>query len=248
MGARGGRLEVGDVPVEPRLRPAELAARRPRAAAHQGPATRPTGRRRASTSSTATSGGRTRSPQTEAPGFQLGDLPQAARWRQEIKVSVRNLRTPTFVTAGFTVGQPHRASRASAASRPAWPASWPSSRSLRRGDTYTLKVYSPNPNGRQLAATPAPLRAVAGRVPRHPRARRARARDPRPAHRAARARAARRRVPRVRRAASAPEGSRRGPGARVEPAVPALRAQRPVALLAARAAAQARRRRRRSRS
>jgi protein-glutamine gamma-glutamyltransferase len=92
--------------------------------------------------------------QTEAPDFQLGDLPQAARWRQEIKVSVRNLRTPTFVTAGFTVGQPTGLKGVS--SYPTGVAGiLASTRSLRRGDTYTLKVYSPNPNGRQLGATPA---------------------------------------------------------------------------------------------
>jgi transglutaminase-like putative cysteine protease len=92
--------------------------------------------------------------QTEAPDFQLGDLPQSARWRQEIKVNVRNLRTPTFVTAGFTLGLPTGMKGVS--SYPAGVAGiLAASRSLRRGDTYTLKVYSPNPNGRQLAATPA---------------------------------------------------------------------------------------------
>jgi transglutaminase-like putative cysteine protease len=92
--------------------------------------------------------------QTEAPGFQLGDLPQSARWRQEIKVSVRNLRTPTFVTAGFMVGQPTGLKGIS--SFPTGVAGiLASSRSLHRGDSYTLKVYNPNPNPRQLGATPA---------------------------------------------------------------------------------------------
>jgi transglutaminase-like putative cysteine protease len=92
--------------------------------------------------------------QTEAPDFQLGDLPQSARWRQEINVNVRNLRTPTFVTAGFTVGQPTGLKGVN--SYPTGVAGiLASTRSLRRGDTYALKVYSPNPNGRQLGATPA---------------------------------------------------------------------------------------------
>jgi len=90
--------------------------------------------------------------QTGAPDFQLGDLPQSARWRQQIKVSVRNLRTPTFVTAGFTVGPPSGLKGVS--SFPTGVAGiQAATRSLRRGDSYTLRVYTPNPNGRQLAAT-----------------------------------------------------------------------------------------------
>jgi transglutaminase-like putative cysteine protease len=92
--------------------------------------------------------------QTEAPDFQLGGLQQAARWRQEIKVSVRNLRSPTFVTAGFFVSPP--VGMKGVSSYPTGVAGiLAASRSLRRGDTYTLKVYTPNPNPRQLGATPA---------------------------------------------------------------------------------------------
>jgi MYXO-CTERM domain-containing protein len=159
--------------------------------------------------------------QTEAPGFQLGDLPQSARWRQEIKVNVRNLRTTTFITAGFTVGQP--TGLKGVTSYPTGVAAiLASTRSLRRGDTYTLKVYNPNPNGRQLGATPARYEPwlAAYRDLRVPDKRGPEVRDPttgRLEH-----------VPLdVEFPAfgekGVPEGTRRGPGARVEPAVPALR-------------------------
>jgi transglutaminase-like putative cysteine protease len=159
--------------------------------------------------------------QTEAPGFQLGDLPQSARWRQEIKVNVRNLRTTTFITAGFTVGQPTGLKGVS--SYPTGVAAiLASTRSLRRGDTYTLKVYNPNPNGRQLGATPARYEPwlAAYRDIRVPDGRGREVRDPTTG-----------RLEHVPLDVvfpefgdkSAPEGTRRGPGARVEPAVPALR-------------------------
>jgi transglutaminase-like putative cysteine protease len=89
--------------------------------------------------------------QTEAPNFQLGDLPQSARWRQEIRVNVRNLRTPTFVTAGFTVGQP-RGMRGVSSFPTGVAGIQAATRSLRRGDAYRLNVYVPNPSGRQLAS------------------------------------------------------------------------------------------------
>jgi transglutaminase-like putative cysteine protease len=88
---------------------------------------------------------------TEAPNFQLGDVQQAARWRQEIRVNVRNLRSPTFITAGFTVSDPQGLK--GVGSFPTGIAGIrAATRSLRRGDTYRLTVYTPQPNSRQLAA------------------------------------------------------------------------------------------------
>jgi transglutaminase-like putative cysteine protease len=72
------------------------------------------------------------------------------RWTQTIKVSVRNLRTRTFVTAGIAVSAPRMPHRAAIPNGP--PGIWASSRTLRRGDTYTVSVYTPKPSERELAA------------------------------------------------------------------------------------------------
>jgi protein-glutamine gamma-glutamyltransferase len=73
------------------------------------------------------------------------------RWTQTIKVNVRNLRTRTFVTAGIAVDAPQMPHRAAIPNGP--PGIWSSSRTLRRGDTYQVKVYTPKPTDRELAAT-----------------------------------------------------------------------------------------------
>jgi transglutaminase-like putative cysteine protease len=87
----------------------------------------------------------------EAP---IGELPADPavrdRWTQRIKVSVRNLRTRTFVTAGIAVDAPQMPHRAAIPNGP--PGIWASSRTLRRGDTYTVSVYTPKPSERELAA------------------------------------------------------------------------------------------------
>jgi protein-glutamine gamma-glutamyltransferase len=72
------------------------------------------------------------------------------RWTQTIKVNVRNLRTRTFVTAGIAVDAPQMPHRAAIPNGP--PGIWSSSRTLRRGDTYQAKVYTPKPTDRELAA------------------------------------------------------------------------------------------------
>jgi protein-glutamine gamma-glutamyltransferase len=72
------------------------------------------------------------------------------RWTQTIKVNVRNLRTRTFVTAGIAVDAPQMPHRAAIPNGP--PGIWSSSRTLRRGDTYQVKVYTPKPTDRELAA------------------------------------------------------------------------------------------------
>jgi transglutaminase-like putative cysteine protease len=72
-----------------------------------------------------------------------------ARWTQRIKVSVRNLRTRTFVTAGIATDAPQMLHRAALPAGP--PGIWASSRTLRRGDSYVVHVYSPTPTERELA-------------------------------------------------------------------------------------------------
>jgi transglutaminase-like putative cysteine protease len=84
----------------------------------------------------------------------INDLPTnpavRERWTQPIRVSVRNLRTRTFVTAGIAVWPPTMPHRAAIPNGPA--GIWSSSRTLRRGDTYTARVYTPRPSERELAA------------------------------------------------------------------------------------------------
>jgi protein-glutamine gamma-glutamyltransferase len=73
-----------------------------------------------------------------------------ARWTQRIEVSVRNLRTRTFVTAGIATDAPQIPHRAAVPAGP--PGIWAASRTLRRGDSYVVHVYSPTPTERELAA------------------------------------------------------------------------------------------------
>jgi protein-glutamine gamma-glutamyltransferase len=73
---------------------------------------------------------------------ELPDNPETVqRWTQRIRVSVRNLRTEEFVTAGyaFNVDLPH------VAGTPTLDGLFRPSRVLRRGDTYVATVYSPRP-------------------------------------------------------------------------------------------------------
>jgi protein-glutamine gamma-glutamyltransferase len=72
------------------------------------------------------------------------------RFTQPIKVNVRNLRTRTFVTAGIPVDAPEMPNRAAIPNGP--PGIWVSSRTLRRGDSYTADVYTPKPTERELRA------------------------------------------------------------------------------------------------
>ena len=72
------------------------------------------------------------------------------RFTQPIEVSVRNLRSRTFVTAGIPVDAPDMPNRAAIPNGP--PGIWVSSRTLRRGDTYKVDVYTPKPTERELRA------------------------------------------------------------------------------------------------
>ena len=63
---------------------------------------------------------------------------------------MRNLRSRTFITAGIAVDAPDMPNRAAIPNGP--PGIWVSSRTLRRGDTYTVDVYTPKPTERELRA------------------------------------------------------------------------------------------------
>jgi protein-glutamine gamma-glutamyltransferase len=70
------------------------------------------------------------------------------RWTQHIRVSVRNLRSEQFITAGyaFNVDLPH------VDGTPTLDGLYTPSRVLRRGDTYEASVYSPRPTESQRRA------------------------------------------------------------------------------------------------
>jgi transglutaminase-like putative cysteine protease len=76
---------------------------------------------------------------------------EGERGLQEITVSVRNLRTQTFITAGVacSIDSPRLNYL------PLGDGTWASmSRELRRGDAYGALVYTPNPNGRERRDAP----------------------------------------------------------------------------------------------
>ena len=83
----------------------------------------------------------------EAPTQQWPeDVAAQRRWRQRLRVSVQNVISDTFVSAGVTdsvLGKPgyHIGGGVYAATA-----------SLRRGDAYTTTAYTPQPSGRQLRA------------------------------------------------------------------------------------------------
>jgi protein-glutamine gamma-glutamyltransferase len=72
------------------------------------------------------------------------------RWTETIKVTVRNLRSDEFITAGyaFDVDLPHVTAMATLDGL------YEPVRTLRRGDTYTASVYSPRPSAAQRRAAP----------------------------------------------------------------------------------------------
>jgi transglutaminase-like putative cysteine protease len=87
----------------------------------------------------------------EAPENYLpDDTDVVERFSQQIKVTVRNLRSRTFVTAGIPTLPPQMPGRVAMATGP--PGIYLSSRTLRRGDTYTFDAYTPKPTERELRA------------------------------------------------------------------------------------------------
>ncbi len=74
-----------------------------------------------------------------------GDVAQIRRWSQDIRVTVRNLRSRTFITAGVATGIESERAR----SMPLGGV-YAAARMLRRGDAYTARVYTPSPSEAQL--------------------------------------------------------------------------------------------------
>jgi transglutaminase-like putative cysteine protease len=85
---------------------------------------------------------RTRS---DDPTAQLPASPNnLSRWSQRIEVSVRNLRSDTFVTAGITTRVDGKSGY------PVGGGVYSAVTGLGRGDSYTAVVYTPDPTDRQL--------------------------------------------------------------------------------------------------
>jgi len=81
----------------------------------------------------------------ENPAAQLPASPgNVARWRQRIEVSVRNLRSDSFVTAGIATAIDGESSF------PIGGGVFNAPDGLSRGDSYTADVYTPSPSERQL--------------------------------------------------------------------------------------------------
>jgi transglutaminase-like putative cysteine protease len=81
----------------------------------------------------------------EDPSSQLPASPgNLARWRQQIRVTLRNLRTESFVTAGVATAVDGESGY------PIGGGVFNSPSGLGRGDSYTAQVYTPNPTDRQL--------------------------------------------------------------------------------------------------
>jgi len=73
------------------------------------------------------------------------------RWTQTIRVTVRNLRSQQFITAGYAFGVRLPGVRAGMQGD----GTYVSGRTLQRGDAYTATVYSPQPTERERHAAPA---------------------------------------------------------------------------------------------
>jgi protein-glutamine gamma-glutamyltransferase len=71
-----------------------------------------------------------------------------ARWSQRIEVTLRNLKSDTFVTAGVATGVEGEAAF------PAGDGVFISPTGLGRGDSYAAEVYTPRPADRQLREAP----------------------------------------------------------------------------------------------
>jgi transglutaminase-like putative cysteine protease len=71
-----------------------------------------------------------------------------ARWTQDIRVTIRNLRTPTFIAAGVVSDVSDLPENTDAS--PSGTGVFESTRSLTRGDSYRATVYTPRPTDRQL--------------------------------------------------------------------------------------------------
>jgi len=87
-------------------------------------------------------------PEAELPGN-----PRAQRaWTQRIEVSVRNLRSRTYLTAGTALGV---RSRRNFPMQLGTPTVYSAGRTLKRGDVYAARVYTPRPGTTALRRAPA---------------------------------------------------------------------------------------------
>ncbi len=89
----------------------------------------------------------------ESPEGELPGNPRAERaWTQRIEVNVRNLRSRTFLTSGtaLRVRPPQR----NVAFPPGVPTIFTAGRTLRRGDVYGARVYTPRPGSTILRRAP----------------------------------------------------------------------------------------------
>ena len=94
------------------------------------------------------------------------DNPLALRnWTQKIKISIRNLRSDQFVTAGFAseIDIPRLDTI------PTLDGLYVPGRTLRRGDAYTATVYTPKPTERQRRRAGVDYRVGAGQLRDDPR-------------------------------------------------------------------------------
>ena len=133
------------------LRADHLAARRQRGHAGQARASRCTGRRATSTSSTATPG-TARTTDAAAPAGDEpwdadvpGRLARTSRpGRARSRSRIRRMRTTDVLGAGTIMEVQRRVARRSTRGSPR--ARWDSVGALRRGDSYTLQVHAPKPD------------------------------------------------------------------------------------------------------
>jgi transglutaminase-like putative cysteine protease len=77
-------------------------------------------------------------------------VPQQPRWRQQIKVTVRDLSSPYAIGAGTTLAIRQAPSAAYPGDSPG---TWRMRRPLRRGQDYVADVYTPRPSTRELRAS-----------------------------------------------------------------------------------------------
>ncbi len=103
-----------------------------------------------------TSGHWSRDPTAGAPlgGQNVGvDADNRARWSYDIAVSVRGLESDTMPLAAVATS----VEMAGETPRLEAPGIWHAGRTLRSGDSFTARVYVPDPSAGELAAAPAPL-------------------------------------------------------------------------------------------
>ena len=88
--------------------------------------------------------------QSDSFFLDMVEIANVRRWSADLRVTVRNLRSDTFVVAGMVTGADIQMPRRAAFSA-GRPGIFRTSRSLRRGDAYRLRnAYVPTPTAREL--------------------------------------------------------------------------------------------------